>query len=61
LWIAALVAGMLGLLAMQLLDAARPQLRGGAALTLFALTYGALTLALGVPEARALAARVRRR
>jgi hypothetical protein len=35
--------------------------RGLAGLAAFALVYGAATLALGVPEARALVARVRRR
>jgi hypothetical protein len=36
-------------------------LRSLVALILFAVVYGAATLALGVPEARALVGRVRRR
>jgi hypothetical protein len=36
-------------------------LRSLAALVLFGIVYGATTLALGVPEARALTGRIRRR
>jgi putative peptidoglycan lipid II flippase len=60
-WAAALPAGALGFAAMRLLDGLRPQVRGALSLALFGLAYGLLTLALGVPEARALVARLRRR
>jgi hypothetical protein len=46
---------------MVLASPAHQMLRGTAALALFAVVYGIVTLALGVPEARALAGRVRRR
>ena len=46
---------------MLLLDPSHQMIRGVAALVAFAVVYGLLTLALGVPEARALAARAYRR
>ena len=61
LWGAGALAGAAGWGAMQLLDPSRQMLRGVAALTIFALVYGLVTVALGVPDARALATRVRRR
>jgi putative peptidoglycan lipid II flippase len=61
LWGASFVAGAAGwgvtMLPLQVPDT----IRSVAAITVFALVYGAVTLALGVPEARAIAARVRRR
>ena len=61
LWIAALTAGAAGF-ALARLDFGHGHLLSGTlAILAFALVYGALTLALGVPEARALVARVQRR
>jgi putative peptidoglycan lipid II flippase len=61
LWGAGLLAGIAGWGVMQLLDPSHQMARGIAALSVFALVYGLATLALGVPEARALASRLRRR
>jgi putative peptidoglycan lipid II flippase len=61
LWLAGLLAGAAGWGIMLLLDPSRHMLRGIAALAVFSLVYGAVTLALGVPEARALVGRVTRR
>jgi putative peptidoglycan lipid II flippase len=61
LWGAGLLAGAAGWGVMELLDPRHQMARGIAALVVFALVYGLATLALGVPEARALVARVRRR
>lgn len=61
LWVAALLAGSAGWAMMQLIDPSHQRLRGAAAIGSFALVYGLVTLALGVPEARALVARARRR
>ena len=61
LWGAGLVAGAAGWGVMQLTDPRHQLARGVGALMVFALVYGAATLALGVPEARGLVARVRRR
>jgi putative peptidoglycan lipid II flippase len=61
LWSAGLLAGAAGWGMMQLVDPAHHVLRGVASLVTFALVYGLVTLALGVPEARALVGRVRRR
>ena len=46
---------------MYLLGGRHQTLRGTIALLVFAAIYGAATLAFGVPEARALAGRLRRR
>ena len=61
LWGAGLLAGGAGWGVMQLLDPSHQMIRGFAALAAFALVYGVVTLVLGVPEARALVGRVRRR
>ena len=61
LWGAALLAGGAGWAVMQWLDPSHQMIRGFAALGAFAMVYGLVTLALGVPEARALVSRVRRR
>ncbi len=61
LWGAGLVAGAAGFGAMHLLGASHHMVRGLAALGTFALVYGAGTVALNVPEARALSGRVLRR
>ena len=61
LWGASLVAAALGWGVMQFTSALPHTVRGIAALATFAVAYGAVTLALGVPEAQALLARVRRR
>jgi putative peptidoglycan lipid II flippase len=61
LWAAGLLAGSAGYGVLQLLDPARHMIRGVAALAVFSLVYGLVTLALGVPEARALVGRVTRR
>jgi putative peptidoglycan lipid II flippase len=61
LWVAALAAGLVGF-ALARLDLGHGHLLSGSlAMLAFAAVYGALTLALGVPEARALVSRVRRR
>lgn len=61
LWGAGLMAGVTGFAVMRLLMGSHHLIRGTAALGTFALVYGALTLALGVPEAKGIAARVLRR
>ena len=61
LWAAALLAAAAGWGVMTLLAHTGATLRGGFALIVFAIVYGFVTLALGVPEARAIAARVLRR
>ncbi|MDB4883191.1 MAG: integral rane protein MviN [Gemmatimonadetes bacterium] len=61
LWGASLVAGAAGWGLTQLASALPHTARGVAAIATFAVVYGAVTLALGVPEARALVGRVRRR
>ena len=61
LWCAALLAGATGWGVMQLIVPSHQMVRGAAALLGFALVYGVATLALGVPEARGIVARVRRR
>ena len=60
-WGASLAAGAAGWGVMQLARALPHVPRGLAAIATFALVYGAASLALGVPEARALVARLRRR
>jgi hypothetical protein len=55
------MAGAAGWGVMSVLDPRHQMLRGFAALTAFAIVYGIATLLLGVPEARALVSRVRRR
>ena len=61
LWTAGLLAGAAGFGIMLLLDPRHQMLRGLTALVTFAIVYGAITVALGVPEARALMGRVTRR
>jgi hypothetical protein len=61
LWGASFAGGAAGWGVSQLANGAPHMLRGIAAIATFAVVYGAVTLALGVPEARALVARVRRR
>jgi putative peptidoglycan lipid II flippase len=61
LWVAGLAAGAAGWLVMLFAPPAHHMVRGLAAIGLFALVYGLVALALGVPEARALVRRVRRR
>jgi putative peptidoglycan lipid II flippase len=61
LWTAGLLAGGAGWAAMQLLDPRHQMVRGIAALGVFSLVYGLVTLALGVPEATGLLGRVMRR
>lgn len=61
LWGAGLVAGATGFAVTYLASGAQHMVRGIAAIATFALVYGAVTLALGVPEARAIVGRVRRR
>jgi putative peptidoglycan lipid II flippase len=60
LWGASLVSGVVGFGVMQLMSPRHQMLRGASAIVAFALVYGVSTLALGVPEARALVARARR-
>jgi putative peptidoglycan lipid II flippase len=61
LWGAGLAAGAAGFAVTYLASGAQHMVRGIAAIATFALVYGAATLALGVPEARAIVGRVRRR
>jgi putative peptidoglycan lipid II flippase len=61
LWIAGLLAGAAGWGVMRIASPSHQTARGVAAIAAFGLVYGLLTLALGVPEARALVSRVRRR
>ena len=61
LWGAGLAGGAAGFGVMQLIAASHHMVRGLLALGTFALVYGVITVALGVPEAKALAARVVRR
>lgn len=61
LWIAGLAAGAAGWGVMLVLDPRHQMVRGIAALLTFAVVYGAITVAFGVPEARALMGRVTRR
>ncbi|HEY2066018.1 MAG TPA: murein biosynthesis integral membrane protein MurJ [Gemmatimonadaceae bacterium] len=61
LWGAALLAGGAGWGVMRAVHPAHQTARGIAALATFGLVYGVVTLALGVPEARALVARAGRR
>jgi putative peptidoglycan lipid II flippase len=59
LWGSALLAGVTGWGVMQLITPRHQMIRGIAALLAFAIVYGIVTLALRVPEARALVARAR--
>jgi len=61
LWGAGIVAGVLGLAVSKFWSYGQTVLGTALAIATFSLVYGLLTLALGVPEARALLARVRRR
>ncbi len=61
LWGAGLLGAAAGYGVMLLFGSAHHMMRGLAALATFALVYGALTVALGVPEAKGIAARVLRR
>jgi putative peptidoglycan lipid II flippase len=61
LWGAGLLAGAAGWGVMRLMDPAHQTMRGIVALVAFAICYGVVTLGLGVPEARSIAARVGRR
>jgi putative peptidoglycan lipid II flippase len=60
LWGGGLLAGAAGYGVMRLLDPRHQTVRGFAALGTFAVVYGIVTLALGVPEARGVVARFRR-
>jgi putative peptidoglycan lipid II flippase len=60
LWAASLVAGAVGFGVMQLMSPRHQTVRGALAIAAFALIYGISTLALRVPEARAIVARARR-
>ena len=61
LWGAGLAGGAAGFAVMHLFGASHHMVRGLLALGTFSLVYGAITVALGVPEAKALASRVLRR
>jgi putative peptidoglycan lipid II flippase len=60
LWAASLLSGAVGFGVMLLISPAHQVIRGATAIIAFAIVYGVSTLALGVPEARALVARARR-
>jgi putative peptidoglycan lipid II flippase len=61
LWMASLVAAAAGWGVTRLPVAAPRAVHAALAIAAFALVYGAVTLALGVPQSRAIVARVRRR
>lgn len=61
LWGAGLAGGAAGFGIMQLFAGSHHMVRGLAALGTFALVYGVITVALGVPEAKGVASRVLRR
>jgi putative peptidoglycan lipid II flippase len=61
LWAAGLLAGAAGVGVMRVLNSAHQTVRGISALVTFAIVYGLGTVALGVPEAKGIAARVLRR
>jgi putative peptidoglycan lipid II flippase len=61
LWGSGLLAAVAGWGVMRLVDPSHPMVRGIAALAVFAIMYGVVTLALGVREARGLIGRLRRR
>jgi hypothetical protein len=61
LWASGLLAGVAGWSVMHFVSSAHQSARGAAAIAAFAVVYGLVTLALGVPEARALVGRVLRR
>jgi putative peptidoglycan lipid II flippase len=61
LWGAAILSGLVGLMITKLWSGGRSVVGSALAIAAFSLVYGLVTLALGVPEARALVARVRRR
>ena len=60
LWGASLLSGAVGYGVMLLISPRHQLIRGAAAIIAFGIVYGATTLALAVPEARALVARARR-
>jgi putative peptidoglycan lipid II flippase len=61
LWAAGLLAGLAGFGVMRLIDPSHQSMRGAAALVAFSVVYGLVTVALGVSEAKSIAARVLRR
>jgi putative peptidoglycan lipid II flippase len=61
LWASGLAAGAAGWGVMHFVSPAHQSARGLAAIAAFAVVYGLATLALGVPEARALVGRITRR
>jgi putative peptidoglycan lipid II flippase len=61
LWGAGILAGIVGLAITRLWSGGRSLVGSVLAIAAFSLVYGLVTLALGVPEARALVARVSRR
>ena len=61
LWIAGLVAGGAGFGVMHLMASVHHSLRGATGIVMFCVAYGVATLALGVPEAKSIVARVLRR
>jgi putative peptidoglycan lipid II flippase len=61
LWTAGLTAGAAGFGVMNLLGTSHHMVRGLASLSTFAVVYGVAAVALGIPEAKAIVARVRRR
>jgi putative peptidoglycan lipid II flippase len=61
LWGSGLLAGVAGFAVLHFMSPAHQTVRGLISMATFALVYGIATLALGVPEAKALAGRVIRR
>ncbi len=60
LWGSSLIAGVAGFGVMQVMSPRHQLVRGATAILVFCIVYGAVTLALAVPETRGLVARVRR-
>lgn len=60
MWGSGLLAGVAGWSVLHFMSGRHQSLRGILAMLVFSAVYGVATLALGVPEARAMAARIRR-
>jgi hypothetical protein len=61
LWIAGVLAGAAGWAVLQLVSPVHHMARGIAALAVCTAVYGLITLAFGVPEAKAITRRILRR
>jgi hypothetical protein len=61
LWGSGLLAGAAGYAVLHFMSPAHQTVRGLLSMATFALVYGLVTLALGIPEAKSLAGRLIRR